>query len=399
MRILLGVTGGIAAFKASSIIRLLTEAGHDVKVVPTQNALRFIGSASLEALSHNSVDADLYTDVDSVKHVRLGQEADLVIVAPATAAFLARFANGLADDLLLNTLLVAKAPILVAPAMHTEMWLNEATVRNVETLRARGVFVLEPDSGRLTGTDSGPGRLPEPEAIVESALALVEPKDLFGVRLLVTAGGTREPIDPVRYIGNLSSGKQGVAVATEAARRGAEVTLIAANLEQKLAAGLSEVIHVQSTAEMQTAVMLRIDKVDALVMTAAVSDFRVENQSEQKIKRANTDGELILRLIPNADILQTAVAEIKENQLKVVSVGFAAETASDESKLIALAESKLQTKGCDIIVANDVTGGAVFGEDSNRVHIISKNGSPVSVAGTKTVVANRLLDLLLTQMH
>jgi phosphopantothenoylcysteine decarboxylase/phosphopantothenate--cysteine ligase len=236
VRVVLGVTGGIAAYKATGIIRLLTEAGHDVKVIPTANALRFIGATTLEALSHNSVDPDLYTDVEAVKHVELGQTADLVIVAPATASFLARMASGLADDLLMNTLLATKAPILVAPAMHTEMWQNPATVANVATLRQRGIEILEPAVGRLTGADSGPGRLPEPEEIVAAALALSAPQDLSGKRFLITAGGTQEPIDPVRFLGNHSSGKQGIALATEATKRGAKVTLIAANVSESIPA-------------------------------------------------------------------------------------------------------------------------------------------------------------------
>jgi phosphopantothenoylcysteine decarboxylase/phosphopantothenate--cysteine ligase len=230
MHVIVGITGGIAAYKATSIIRLLTEAGHTVKVIPTQNALRFIGATTLEALSHNTVDPDLYTDVESVKHVALGQEADLVIVAPASASFLARYAAGIADDLLGNTLLVTKAPVVVAPAMHTEMWLHAATQQNVKTLSARGVHVLEPAVGRLTGEDSGIGRLPEPEEVVEYSLAKAGRQDLAGQRFLISAGGTREEIDPVRFIGNKSSGKQGIAIALEALQRGASVTLIAANI-------------------------------------------------------------------------------------------------------------------------------------------------------------------------
>ncbi|MEY4492389.1 MAG: hypothetical protein RL085_800, partial [Actinomycetota bacterium] len=229
-RIVLGVTGGIAAYKATAIIRLLTEAGHSVKVIPTQNALRFIGATTLEALSHNAVDPDLYTDVDSVKHIALAQEADLVIVAPATASFLARLASGVADDLLGNTLLATTAPVLVAPAMHTEMWFNAATQANVATLTSRNITILEPDAGRLTGEDSGVGRLPEPEVIVETALGLLQTQDLIGQHFVITAGGTQEPIDPVRYIGNHSSGKQGIAIAKAAAHRGAKVTLIGANI-------------------------------------------------------------------------------------------------------------------------------------------------------------------------
>ena len=248
MHVIVGITGGIAAYKATSIIRLLTEAGHTVKVIPTQNALRFIGATTLEALSHNTVDPDLYTDVDSVKHVALGQEADLVIVAPASASFLARYAAGIADDLLGNTLLVTKAPVVLAPAMHTEMWLHSATQQNIQTLADRGVQILEPGIGRLTGDDSGIGRLPEPKEIVEFALSKISRQDLAGKRFLITAGGTREEIDPVRFIGNKSSGKQGIAIAIEAARRGANVKLIAANISD-VPAEIQNVVHVQNAKQ------------------------------------------------------------------------------------------------------------------------------------------------------
>ena len=234
MHILVGVTGGIAAYKAAGVIRGFTELGHSVKVLPTQNALRFIGATTLEALSHNVVDSDLYSDVESVKHIALAQEADLIVVAPATAAFIARYAAGIADDLLLNVLLATKAKVVVAPAMHTEMWQHQATVKNIETLRSRGVLVLDPAVGRLTGDDSGPGRLPEPEEIVAFALATSAKQDLKGVRVTIAAGGTREPIDTVRFIGNRSSGKQGLALADAAVARGADVKLIAINLEQDI---------------------------------------------------------------------------------------------------------------------------------------------------------------------
>jgi len=393
MRVVLGVTGGIAAYKATSIIRLLTEAGHDVKVIPTANALRFIGATTLEALSHNSVDPDLYTDVESVKHVELGQSADLVIVAPATASFLARMASGLADDLLMNTLLATKAPVLVAPAMHTEMWQNPATVANVATLRSRGIEVLDPAVGRLTGADSGPGRLPEPDEIVAASLTLVAPQDLTGKRILISSGGTQEPIDPVRFLGNHSSGKQGIALAVEASKRGALVSLIAANVTEPIPA-LHEVIRVSTAAELSTMIEERLDASDAVIMTAAVADFRVESAANTKLKRSELGDEITLKLVANPDILAGLVTRIQTEKLAVVSVGFAAETAVNTNELQKLAERKLEAKGCDILVANNVSDGAVFGADHNSVIVLTKTGSVTARDGSKTAIANHILDVL-----
>jgi phosphopantothenoylcysteine decarboxylase/phosphopantothenate--cysteine ligase len=389
VRVVLGVTGGIAAYKATGIIRLLTEAGHDVKVIPTANALRFIGATTLEALSHNSVDPDLYTDVEAVKHVELGQTADLVIVAPATASFLARMASGLADDLLMNTLLATKAPILVAPAMHTEMWQNPATVANVATLRQRGIEILEPAVGRLTGADSGPGRLPEPEEIVAAALALSAPQDLSGKRFLITAGGTQEPIDPVRYLGNHSSGKQGIALASEATKRGAKVTLIAANVSEPISA-IHELVRVSTAAELEAEVLGHLNFVDAVIM----ADFRVETAADKKLKRSELGDEITLKLVANPDILAGLVSKIDRDGLKVVSVGFAAETALNPNDLQRLAEHKLESKGCDILVANDVSHGAVFGSERNSVLVLTKRGSVTSRDGSKAAIANHILDVL-----
>ncbi len=393
MRVVLGVTGGIAAYKATGIIRLLTESGHDVKVVPTANALRFIGATTLEALSHNSVDPDLYTDVESVKHVELGQSADLMIVAPATASFLARMASGLADDLLMNTLLATKAPILVAPAMHTEMWQNLATVANVALLRSRGIEVLDPAFGRLTGADSGPGRLPEPEEIVSAALRLAAPQDLAGKRIMITAGGTQEPIDPVRYLGNHSSGKQGIALADEASKRGALVTLIAANVSEPIPA-LHEVIRVATAAELSAAIDSKLNEVDAVVMAAAVADFRVEAAAQTKLKRSELGEEISLKLVANPDILAGLVSRIESEKLQTLSVGFAAETASSANDLQRLAEHKLESKGCDILVANNVSNGAVFGSDENSVLVLTKHGSVTSREGSKRTIAAHILDII-----
>ena len=397
MRVIVGVTGGIAAYKATSIIRLLTEAGHTVKVIPTENALRFIGATTLEALSHNSVDPDLYTDVASVKHVQLGKEADLIIVAPATASFLARFAAGIADDLLGNTLLVSTAPILLAPAMHTEMWNNAATIANVAQLRARGVAVLEPDTGRLTGEDTGPGRLPEAEDIVAAALELVAPQALAGVKILISAGGTQEPIDPVRFIGNRSSGKQGLALASEAVKRGALVTLIAANLPETPIA-VHKLIRVGTAAELEQAVDSELASSDVLVMAAAVSDYRVEKVSATKIKKDETGSVLDLKLVQNPDVLASAVQQVALQGLNCLTVGFAAETAMSVENLTRLAQQKLISKGCDVIVANNVTDGAVFGSDENDILILTKSGTATGRSGSKQATANQILDVIENQL-
>jgi len=401
LNVIVGITGGIAAYKATAIIRGLTEAGHSVKVIPTQNALRFIGATTLEALSHHTVDPDLYTDVDSVKHVALGQEADLIVVAPASAAFLGRFAAGIADDLLLNTLLASKAPVLLAPAMHTEMWQNPATQDNVATLRARGITVLEPDSGRLTGSDSGPGRLPEAEAIVSTALSLVELSSvhtlasgsLSGKHFLISAGGTREAIDPVRYIGNHSSGKQGLAIAHAAKAAGARVTLVAANIQQPVS-GVDTVINVSTAKELAAVIDEQLGQADVLVMTAAVADFRVEFPQTQKIKRSDIGNSLELKLIANPDILAEAVEFIEAQKLDCLTVGFAAETAGSLERLASLATMKLASKGCDLIVANDVTEGAVFGADHNTVYLLDQSGESAHATGTKQHVAAAIVGFI-----
>lgn len=393
MRVVVGITGGIAAYKATSIVRLLTEAGHTVKVVPSQNALRFIGAATLEALSHNTVDPDLYTDVAEVKHIEIGKSADLVIVAPATASFLARTAAGIADDLLGNVLLATNAPVVLAPAMHTEMWLNQATIANVQKLRERGFTIIEPASGRLTGADTGVGRLPEPEEIVEQALRALPAGDLTGHHLLITAGGTQEAIDPVRFIGNRSSGKQGIAIASEAVRRGARVTLVASNVEE-IPDAVGTVIEARTALEVAEAVNAHLPNVDALIMAAAIADYRIENQSQAKLKRSELGQRISLDLVANPDILKSAVERIKADGLKVLSVGFAAETAGSEDALSRLAQRKLIEKGCDILVANDVSGGAVFGSDRNSVLILTASGSVTGRSGSKKATANQLLDML-----
>lgn len=395
MRILVGVTGGIAAYKAAGVIRGFTELGHTVKVLPTQNALRFIGATTLEALSHNSIDPDLYTDVDSVKHIALAQEADLVVVAPATAAFLARYAAGIADDLLLNVLLATKAKVVVAPAMHTEMWFHPATVSNIETLKSRGVVVIEPAVGRLTGDDTGAGRLPEPEVIVNNALASLSNQDLAGKKITIATGGTREPIDAVRYIGNRSSGKQGIALADAAAARGAQVSLIAINIEADLSR-FGNVFHVSTTDELGLALNEQINDCDVLLMPAAVSDFKVAKRLEGKMSRSDSPNQEI-SLVSNPDLL-AGIADLKlAKGLKTVLVGFAAEVIPIGESSDALQEraaEKLSRKNVDLIVANDVSNGKVFDADSNDVVIVSKTVATMA-KGTKLEVANAILDAVL----
>ncbi|MEO0027340.1 MAG: hypothetical protein RL716_671 [Actinomycetota bacterium] len=393
MHVVVGVTGGIAAYKATSLIRAFTEAGHTVKVIPTANALRFIGATTLEALSHNTVDPDLYTDVADVKHVQLGQEADLIVVAPATASFLARYAAGIADDLLGSTLLATTAPVLVAPAMHSEMWNHQATQANVKTLRERGVDVLEPAVGRLTGEDSGPGRLPEPEEIFAAAIALRYPQDLAGKRVLVTAGGTQEPVDPVRFLGNRSSGKQGVSIALAAQARGAEVTLIAANLSES-SLGLRDVIRVSTADQMLDAVNSAFDSSDIIIMAAAVADFKAASYEESKIKKSNPVSNYSIDLVPNVDILKSVVERRNSENKQQLIVGFAAETASNDAELTKLAEIKLENKGCDFLVANNVAGGAIFNSDQTSVLILNNRGEGVGAQGSKKLVAHELLDFI-----
>ncbi len=386
MRILVGITGGIAAYKAVAVVRQLVEAGHDVKVIPTANALRFVGSATLEAISKNTVDPDLYTDVADVKHVALGQSADLIIVAPATASFIARTAAGLADDLLSSSILASKAPVLVAPAMHTEMWENPSTVANVSTLRSRGICVLEPAVGRLTGEDSGKGRLPEPEHIVEAALNLLVPQDLFGIKVLISAGGTREPIDSVRFIGNNSSGLMGLALFKAAKSRGADVRLVAANLQPGLTEGQ---VDVSTTEELREALNELAPSADVFIMAAAVSDYRVESPSSSKLKKVDLGANPRLHLVENPDLL-AEVAAMRSSSHEQIFIGFAAETLAG-AELIASARKKLESKNVDLIVANDVSGGAVFGSDATAVELVSAS-TVTSFKGSKLGAANTIFN-------
>jgi phosphopantothenoylcysteine decarboxylase/phosphopantothenate--cysteine ligase len=389
VRIVVGITGGIAAYKAVALVRLLVKAGHDVKVIPTQNALRFVGSATLEAISRNTVDPDLYTDVADVKHVELGQSADLIIVAPATASFIARTAAGLADDLLSNVILASKAPIVIAPAMHTEMWQNVATERNIETLKRDGTFIVEPTIGQLTGNDVGSGRMAEPEEIFESALAATCQKDLLGKRILISAGGTREPIDPVRFIGNSSSGKQGLALAQAASNRGAEVTLVLANVQGSQP---FRTINVGTASELLEAMRENVLTSDAVIMAAAVGDFRVAEQSQTKIKKSQTGENFSISVVQNEDVLASLRHLVSANNFGCLLVGFAAETQPDSDKLQSLALAKMEAKGCDLMVANDVSDGQVFDQESSSVIIVAKDQVPVFASGSKHVVADVILD-------
>jgi len=397
LQILVGVTGGIAAYKAAGVIRGFTELGHNVKVLPTQNALRFIGATTLEALSHNAIDPDLYTDVESVKHIALAQEAELIVVAPATAAFLARYASGLADDLLLNVLLATKAKVVIAPAMHTEMWQHPATVANIETLRNRGVAIMEPESGRLTGQDSGPGRLPEPESIVKFALQSVDSNhDLSGYHFTIAAGGTREPIDTVRFIGNRSSGKQGIALADEVIARGGKVTLIAANIDIEISR-FSNVRRVSTTAELQQALEAILDSTDVVLMPAAVSDFRIEHPTEGKMNRTTAQA-LVLHLVANPDVLAGLGAMKSAGDTNAILVGFAAEVLEGTTETLKQRGlAKLVKKNVDMIVANDVSNGSVFDADSNSVSIVTRDKS-TEIAGTKREVAREIVNELLAQL-
>ena len=388
MQILVGITGGIAAYKAVSLVRLLTEAGHQVKALPTANALRFIGAATLEAISHNTVDSDLYSEVDQVKHIKLAQEADLVIVAPATAAFLARYANGLADDLLLNVLLATKAKILLAPAMHTEMWQHEATQENLRKLKARGVEIAEPGSGRLTGSDSGIGRMMEPEDILKKIQKTTH-KPLLGKHVVIAAGGTQEPIDDVRFIGNSSSGKQAVALAEEALARGAKVTFIDCNVSVPIPIGVTR-IPARTAKDLQFALEDLVGETDILIMPVAVSDFSMVSKTPGKISRTQNET-LHLELTQNPDIIRNLQDWISANHRKTVTVAFAAETATSRDELIEKAKQKFARKGVDILVANDVTDGMIFGSDNTSVIVL--NGESVSeFEGTKGLVSSHILE-------
>ena len=401
MRVLLGVTGGIAAYKVALVLRRLREDGHSVRVIPTEASLNFVGRATWEALSGHPAPSATFDDVPSVQHVRLGQNADIVLVAPATADFLAAYAAGEARDLLGNALLATPAPVVVCPAMHTEMWEHPATQANVATLRARGVQVLDPAVGRLTGADSGAGRLPEPDDIVAALYAVAggvgipqnltdaEWGDLAGVRVLVTAGGTREPIDPVRYLGNRSSGHQGFALAEAARERGASVTVVAANVVLPVSEGVTRV-DVETGAELERAVRDLEDQTDVLIMAAAVADFAPAAPRAHKIKKSGANG-ISLELVPTPDILAGAV----ERAIVPVIVGFAAETGDDNASAAEHAAAKARRKGAALLVFNEVGTGKGFGDVPNEVRILDSAGAEVATAaGSKLSVAHAVLDAI-----
>lgn len=422
MRVLLGVTGGIAAYKAALVLRLLKEDGHDVRVIPTAASLNFVGRATWEALSGHPAPTDTFENVPSVQHVRLGQRADAVVVAPATADFLAQMAAGRAQDLLGNALLATEAPVLVCPAMHTEMWNDPSVVANVATLRSRGVTVLDPAVGRLTGPDSGPGRLPDPEAIVAAIYSLTAPSvssspgalspgalspaalspganvlisatngswgDLDGANVLISAGGTREPIDAVRYLGNRSSGHQGYALAEAARERGASVTVVSANVTLPLGEGIDRV-NVETAAQLADEVRARATDADIVIMAAAVADYRVAEALATKLKK-DGDAGLTLELVQTEDILAGLTASRRPGQ---VIVGFAAETGDATGSVLEHGAAKARRKGADLLVVNEVGASKGFGATSNSVVMLDRAGKPVAQAsGTKLAVAHAILD-------
>ena len=400
MRVLLGVTGGIAAYKVALVLRRLVEDGHSVRVVPTRSSLNFVGRATWEALSGGPATSDAFSNVYGVEHIRLGQSADLVLVAPATADFLAQIANGEARELLGNVILATHAPIIVAPAMHTEMWLNQATQANVATLKARGVHVIEPAVGRLTGPDSGPGRLPEPEEIVAAAYAVAAGEglpvaggasapwgDLVGLTVAISAGGTREPLDPVRFIGNRSTGHQGLALAQAAAERGATVTLVAANVALPSGQGIARV-DVETSAELAREIRGAAASADVVIMAAAVADFRPAELSPTKIKKDG--GAITIAMVPTEDILAGLVASRPAGQ---TIVGFAAETGDDAGSVAEHGAAKAKRKGADLLAVNAVGGGRGFGEVPNAVTLLDAGGEVVAtVSGSKLAVAHAILD-------
>jgi phosphopantothenoylcysteine decarboxylase/phosphopantothenate--cysteine ligase len=399
-RVVLGVGGGIAAYKAAELLRRFTEAGLDVRVVPTASALKFVGEPTWAALSGQPVHTDVWSDVHEVPHVRLGRHADLVVVAPATADLLAKAAHGQADDLLTSTLLTATCPVVFAPAMHTEMWLHAATVQNVTTLRSRGALVIEPAVGRLTGADTGPGRLPDPDDIAAIAFATLErgsaAADLTGLRVVVSAGGTREPLDPVRFIGNRSSGRQGYALARTAAARGADVTLVAANSQLPDPTGMT-VVRVGTTAELRDAMIARTRDADAVVMAAAPADFRPLTSSSYKIKKADDGSAPTIELEQNPDILKQLSAE--RGKPGQVVVGFAAETGDASRTVLELGRAKLARKGCDLLAVNYVGEGGAFEGTENAAIVLGADGSSTDVPrGSKENLANVLWDLVLERI-
>jgi phosphopantothenoylcysteine decarboxylase/phosphopantothenate--cysteine ligase len=387
--IVLGVGGSISAYKSCDLLRRLQDQGFLITVVPTRASLNFVGVATWEALSHRAVAEDLWNNVQEVPHVALGKKADAVVIAPATADLLARIAQGRADDLLTNIVLTATCPIIVVPAMHTEMWLNDATQKNVKTLRSRGFVVIEPEVGKLTGGDVGAGRYPKTKVIIQATQDALKGKaDYLGVKVLVSAGGTREAIDPVRYIGNRSSGKQGYALAYAAAKRGAEVTLVSENAELEDIEGVTT-IHVETANQMQAALVHEFDKTDLVIMSAAVADVRPESTELEKISKS---GLKELKFKPNDDILK-ALSSMKKRQ---VLVGFAAQTGPDG---LSQAKEKLRAKGLDLLYFNDVTKTKIFGEDETEGVVLDADGGESKISRvSKVTLADKILDLALHKL-
>ena len=398
MKVVLGVSGGIAAYKACELLRLFSESGHEVRVVPTASALNFVGAATWSALSGRPVATEVWESVHEVPHVRIGQQADLLVVAPATADLMARAAHGLADDLLTNTLLTARCPVVFAPAMHTEMWEHPATRENVAVLRRRGAVVIEPAVGRLTGADTGKGRFPDPQAVFElcrrvlSRGAGAATADLAGRRVVVSAGGTREPLDPVRFLGNISSGRQGFALASVAAARGARVTLVAANAELPDPAGV-DVVRVGTALELREAVLAAAGGADAVVMAAAVADFRPAEFAPVKIKKVDGADPAPVALVRNPDIL-AELSAVRRAPGQVV-VGFAAET----DNALRNGRLKIAKKGCDLLVVNEVGPGRAFGSADNEAVVLAADGTETPVPfGPKAQLADAVWDLVATRL-
>ena len=424
-RVVVGVSGSIAAYKAPFVVRRLRQAGHEVRVVATDAALRFIGAPALAAVAGRPVSSGIFDDPAAVEHVAVGEWADLVVVAPASADLLARVASGRADDLLTATILTTTAPVVLAPAMHTQMWANPATRENVATLQRRGLSIIHPDSGRLTGADSGEGRLPDPERIVAEALAVLADRRacragasgsgaLSGRHVVVSAGGTREPIDPVRYVGNRSSGRQGVAAACAAAERGARVTLVAANVADDVLAVLAtlprevEVVAVGTAVELHDAVRRAARDADAVIMAAAVADYRPVEVSASKIKKhglqrgaaADGDARLTIELVENPDILASLVADPpRRDGERMLTVGFAAETGDAEGDVLAHGAAKARRKGADLLAVNAVGERLGFGDVPNSIVILDNHGHEVArVEGSKIDVARVLIDLVASRL-
>jgi phosphopantothenoylcysteine decarboxylase / phosphopantothenate---cysteine ligase len=396
-RIVLGVSGGIAAYKACELLRRLQGVGHEVTVVPTAAALEFVGLSTWAALSGRPVHTSVFDDVHLVPHVKIGQEVDLVFVAPATADVLARAATGRADDLLTNVLLTARCPLMFAPAMHTEMWLHPATQANVGTLRSRGAVVVQPDAGRLTGPDAGVGRLPDPAELAAVATAvLADPdiavraagQDMAGLKVVVSAGGTRERLDPVRFIGNASSGLMGWALARAAVLRGAEVRLVAANVGMPAPPG-TEVEAVNSTADLAQGMAVAAKDADIAIMAAAPADFTPANTSDTKIKKSADVG-LELTLVQTVDVLASLVAARTDS--RQVLVGFAAETPGGGQTLLDLGRAKLARKGCDLLVLNEVGPNLAFGQPENKIILLTPEGDTGPLAGSKDTLAHQIWD-------